>query len=236
MRFWNFSNTSGDVVKLRIEGDIVDNESAWLYEWFDDLHTSPNAFRQELEQHEGKELHVYVDSYGGSVFAGAGLYSAIKERKGKTIGIVHSKAMSAGTMPLMACDKVLMSPVANLMIHDPITSLHGDLAEFEQTVEALTTIKESIVNAYELKTDLSRKEISELMSNETYMDAEKAVSLGFADRIIDDGSEITNTFPADVTNKTTVASVQKYLELKNQHQKQETDSELEIMSLWLETV
>lgn len=233
MRFWNFSNVGDDTVELRIDGDIIDDESTWLYEWFDETYTSPNKFRQQLQEHESKELRVIVDTYGGSVFAGASIYSDLKARTGKTIGIVHSKAMSAGTVILMGCDEIKISPTATMMIHDPLTGLHGNISDFEKALEVLNSVKESILNAYELKTRLSRQELSDLMTAETWMDANKAVELGFADLVIEQPLDITNSLSikrmkfVNVTN--TLDLIKKHEDLKNEHKKKK-------LTLFLETV
>lgn len=193
VKFWNFENTGTDEVTLRIEGDIVDDDSAWIYEYFDDAHTTPSKFRDALSEHSGKTLNVIVDTYGGSVFAGASIYADLKSHNGEKIGIVNSKAMSAGTVILMACDEIRMSPAAQMMIHDPLTGMYGSLEDFKHTVTVLESIKASILNAYELKTGKSRKELSDLMTAETWMDAVKAVELGFADSVIDNDLQVENS-------------------------------------------
>lgn len=77
-----------------------------------------------------------------------------------------------------------MSPVSMLMIHNPITIAFGNTAEMQKAIDMLNEVKESIINAYEIKTGLSRNKISKLMDSETWMDARKAVELGFADSIL----------------------------------------------------
>lgn len=93
-------------------------------------------------------------------------------------------AASAASVIAMAGTKVLMSPVSMLMIHNPITVAMGDAGEMEKAIEMLGSVKDSIINAYEIKTGLSRAKISHLMDAETWMDANKAVELGFADDIL----------------------------------------------------
>ena len=84
----------------------------------------------------------------------------------------------------MAGTKVLMSPVSMLMIHNPMTVAFGDSGEMPKAIEMLGSVKDSIINAYEIKTGLSRAKLSHLMDAETWMDAHKAVELGFADEIM----------------------------------------------------
>lgn len=189
MPFWKFivnqaTETEPESVELRIEGDIVDDDEAWLYEWFGVPSTSPNAFKEELSQYKGKDITVWIDSYGGSVFAAAGIYNALKEHNGKITVKIDSKAMSAASVIAMAGDEVLMSPMAVMMIHNPLTGAYGDMHFFRKVADILDTIKDSIINAYALKTGRSRSKISQMMDDETWMSANVAVKEGFADGIL----------------------------------------------------
>jgi ATP-dependent Clp protease, protease subunit len=189
MPFWKFivnqaTETEPESVELRIEGDIIDDDEAWLYEWFGMPSTSPNAFKEELSQFKGKDITVWIDSYGGSVFAAAGIYNALKEHNGKITVKIDSKAMSAASVIAMAGDEVLMSPMAVMMIHNPLTAAYGNMHDLRKVADILDTIKESIVNAYALKTGRSRNKISQMMDDETWMSANVAVKEGFADDIL----------------------------------------------------
>ncbi len=189
MPFWKFianqaTETEPESVELRIEGDIVDDDEAWLYEWFGMPSTSPNAFKEELSQYKGKDITVWIDSYGGSVFAAAGIYNALKEHNGKITVKIDSKAMSAASVIAMAGDEVLMSPMAVMMIHNPLTAAYGNMHDLRKAADILDTIKESIVNAYALKTGRSRSKISQMMDDETWMSANVAVKEGFAHGIL----------------------------------------------------
>lgn len=183
MKFWRFLN-EGENVELRIEGDIIDDDEAWLYEWFGEPSASPNAFKKELDDHKEKDITVWIDSYGGSVFAGAGIYNALKEHSGKVTVKVDGKAMSAASVIAMAGDEILMSPGAIMMIHNPLTGVYGNQHDIRKVADILDEIKESIINAYELKTSRSRDEISKMMDEEKYMSANTAVEEGFADGVL----------------------------------------------------
>ena len=93
-------------------------------------------------------------------------------------------AASAASVVAMAGTEVIMSPVSMLMIHNPMTIAYGSTSEMQRAIDMLSEVKESIINAYEIKTGLSRNKISKLMDSETWMDARKAVELGFADSIL----------------------------------------------------
>lgn len=186
---WKFTNkaateTEPELVELRIEGDIIDDDDAFLYEWLGMKGTSPNAFKQELSTYSGKAITVWIDSYGGSVFAATGIYNALMEHKGTVTVKIDGKAMSAATIIAMAGGEILMSPSAIMMIHNPLTEAYGYASDLRKTADVLDEVKEAIINAYQLKTGRSRAKLSALMDDETYMNAKKAISEGFADGML----------------------------------------------------
>ncbi len=210
MKFWNFVE-SGEDIELRIEGDIIDDSEAWIYEWFGEASTSPNKFREELNKYKGKNITVWIDSYGGNVFAGAGIYNALKNHKGKVVAKIDGKAMSIASVIAMAADEIQVSPVGVIMIHNPWSVASGDMHDLRKTADVLETIKESIVNAYVLKTGKDKEVIATMMDEETWMSANVAVKEGFADEVIKTESEILNASKGvafnrlDVMNKSNEA-------------------------------
>jgi ATP-dependent Clp protease protease subunit len=184
-----------EATELRIEGDITDDKWAWLYEWFGEPHAAPNKFRNELKKLNGKDITIWIDSYGGDMFAGIGMYNALKEYKGKKT-IKVTKAMSAATLPAMAGDETLMSPGGMFMIHNPLfESVGGDARALTHYAEILDEAKEASVNIYSLETGLDKDVIREMMDNETWMSANKAVEEGFASGVLYTESEtIKNNF------------------------------------------
>lgn len=188
-KFWNFikneaTQTTPESVELRISGEIVSDDDSWIYEWFGIPATSPNNFRNELKQYKGKDIIVWIDSYGGDVFAGAGIYNALKEHDGKVTVKIDGKAMSAASVIAMAGDEILMSPVAIMMIHNPLTSAQGDMRAMRKAADVLDTVKETIINAYAAKTGKTANEISTMMDDESWMSANVAIKNGFADGIL----------------------------------------------------
>ena len=181
--FWNFQNQAEEA-ELLIAGDIIDDDDVWIYEWMDMKSTSPNSFKNELEKVKGKPLIVWIDSYGGNVFAATGIYNALKEHDGDITIKVDGKAMSAATIIAMAGDKIMMAPTSIFMIHNPLTMVEGYASDLRKTADVLDEIKEAIMNAYELKTKLSREHISELMDSESYMSTKTAIKEGFVDEML----------------------------------------------------
>ncbi len=127
---------------------------------------------------------MWINSPGGDCVAAAQIYNMLSDYKGKVTVKIDGIAASAASVIAMAGDTVLVSPVSMLMIHNPATIAWGDHAEMQKAIDMLSEVKESIINAYVLKTGLSRPKLSHLMDAETWMDANKAVELGFADEIM----------------------------------------------------
>jgi ATP-dependent protease ClpP protease subunit len=202
-RFYNFSVVNEDVT-LRLDGNIVDAEDVWIYEWLGLECTTPNAFRDELAKYKGKNITLWIDSYGGSVFAATGIYNALMEHKStgsKITAIVDGKAMSAATIPFMAGDERLISPGGMFMMHNPLSDPGMSYAsDLRKAADVLDEVKECILNAYELATGKSRDEISKLMESETYMSAKTAVDSGFATGIKFAQGKDSNESPESIMN------------------------------------
>lgn len=175
-RFWKWKNqTETEERTLFLNGTIAEDS------WFDD-EVTPQIFKDELNSGTGN-ITVYINSYGGDCVAAAQIYNMLTNYNGKVTIKIDGIAASAASVIAMAGDKVLMSPVSVIMIHNPLTMVCGDHKEMEKAIDMLAEVKESIINAYEYKTGLSRAKLSHLMESETWMNANKALELGFADGI-----------------------------------------------------
>lgn len=174
--------------------------------WFDD-DVTPALFKEELNSGEG-DITVWINSPGGDCVAAAQIYNMLMNYKGNVTVKIDGIAASAASVIAMAGNKVIVSPVSMIMIHNPATIAFGDTSEMQKAIAMLDEVKESIINAYEIKTGLSRAKLSHLMDAETWMDANSAIELGFADEIMQrntqDDIEVPNvsmTFSrASVTN------------------------------------
>ena len=176
-KFWNWvRNEDTGSRTLVLNGQISDET------WFGD-EVTPGLFREELQSCEG-DITVWINSPGGDVFAAAQIYNMLMEYPGNVDVRIDGIAASAASVIAMAGNKVSMSPVAMMMIHNPMTVAMGDKKVMQQAIDMLDEIKESIINAYELKTGQSRTKIAHMMDAETWFNAKKAVELGFADDIL----------------------------------------------------
>ena len=190
-KFWNWvRNEDTGSRTLVLNGPISDET------WYGD-EVTPGLFREELNAGEG-DITVWINSPGGDVFAAAQIYNMLKEYPGNVEVRIDGMAASAASVVAMAGDRISMSPVAMMMIHNPMTVAMGDHKAFQQAMDMLEEVKESIINAYELKTGQSRTVISHMMDDETWFNAKKAVELGFADDILYTDGEGKQEAPAAV--------------------------------------
>ncbi|EHJ56993.1 ATP-dependent Clp protease, proteolytic subunit ClpP [Streptococcus urinalis FB127-CNA-2] len=174
-KFWNFTD-EGEVRTLRIEGQIADET------WFGD-EVTPQLFKNDLLAGTG-DITLWINSPGGDVFAAARIYNMLMDYQGDVHVIIDGLAASVASVIAMAGTTVSMSPVSMMMIHNLWTLAQGEAKDMAKVIEMLGEIKESIINAYELRTGLSRTKISHLMDSESWFNAKKAVELGFADKVL----------------------------------------------------
>jgi len=174
-KFWNWVRNEGERA-LFLNGEISDET------WYGD-EVTPKLFREELLAGEGN-ITVWINSPGGDVFAAAQIYNMLMDYKGNVTVKIDGLAASAASVIAMAGTEVQMSPVAMMMIHNPMTIAIGDEKEMARAIDMLSEVKESIMNAYEVKTGISRTRLSHLMDTESWFNARKALELGFADKIL----------------------------------------------------
>lgn len=182
-KFWNWldvKNETGEVQErvLELNGTIA-SES-----WFDD-DVTPKLFKDELFEGDGP-VTIWINSPGGDCIAASQIYTMLMDYKGDVTVKIDGIAASAASVIAMAGTKVLMSPTAMLMIHNPMTMAFGNHEDMQKAIEMLDEVKESIINAYEIKTSMSRAKLAHLMDAETWMNANKAIELGFADDVLVD--------------------------------------------------
>ena len=176
-KFWNWVRDADTGERtLVLNGQIAEDS------WFGD-EVTPAIFRDELMKGEGN-ITVWINSPGGDVFAAAQIYNMLMDYKGDVTVRIDGLAASAASMIAMAGTTVEMSPVGMMMIHNPSTAVIGNTKEMQAAIQMLDEVKESILNAYELKTGQPRQSLSDLMDAESWMNAKKAVELGFADKIL----------------------------------------------------
>ncbi len=176
MKFWKWSNSvSSNNQELILDGPIASD--TW---WGDEV--TPDLFREELKQHAG-DLTVVINSPGGDVFAGLAIYNALVNHNGNVTVRVDGLAASIASVIAMAGDKIIMSPGSMIMIHRPSVYAAGTVDDMEKAKDVLLKIEEGITPIYAKRTGLDEDKIAELLEAETWMLADKAVELGFADEV-----------------------------------------------------
>ena len=179
-KFWNWKKvTNEEAVErvLELNGTIAEES------WFED-DVTPKMFKDELYSGDGP-ITVWINSPGGDCIAASQIYSMLMDYKGEVTVKIDGIAASAASVIAMAGNKVLMAPTALMMIHNPAMAAFGDHNDMAKAIDVLNEVKESIINAYQIKTDKSRNLLSKLMEAETWMNANKAIELGFADGILE---------------------------------------------------
>lgn len=174
-RFWNWSGPQNQRV-LTINGTIAEDS------WVDD-EVTPQVFQDELSQGKGP-IDLWLNSPGGDCVAASRIYTMLMNYPDDVNVKIDGIAASAASVIAMAGTKVSMAPTAMIMIHNPLTIVGGQKEDLDQAAQMLAETKESIINAYELKTNLPREKISSMMDDETWMNVNKAIELGFADNML----------------------------------------------------
>ena len=177
-RFWNWVKNEDETRTLFLEGVIAEES------WFED-DVTPAIFKEELFAGDGP-ITLHINSPGGDCVAASQIYTMLMEYPHDVTVQIDGLAASAASVIAMAGTKICMSPTSLLMCHNPFTAAMGYTVEMRKAIQLLDEVKESIINAYQIKTGLSRAKLSHLMDSETWMNANKAIELGFADDVLAD--------------------------------------------------
>lgn len=183
-QFWSWVKDES-VNELILDG-VVASES-----WFED-EVTPQMFRDELAGKVG-DITVRINSPGGDVSAGIAIYNYLREHDGQVTIKVDGIAASIASVIAMAGDKIVMLPGAMMMVHQPWTIVQGTSDDMIEAAAALKKFGESIVPIYAARTGLSEDRINELLKAETWMTAQDAVELGFADEMVEAKTSVSDS-------------------------------------------
>lgn len=201
-KFWQWKNqvegSEQEQRVLELNGTIAEES------WFDD-DVTPMMFKNELFSGKGP-ITIWINSPGGDCIAASQIYAMLMDYPDEVTIKIDGIAASAASVIAMAGTKVLMAPTALMMIHNPATITMGDHEDMKRAIEMLNEVKESIINAYEIKTGESRIKLSHLMDAETWMNANKAIELGFADEVLKDEKLSDTTISAYAFSRKAVAT------------------------------
>ncbi|SKA89672.1 ATP-dependent protease ClpP, protease subunit [Clostridium sp. USBA 49] len=171
--------------KINVKGDIVSSSDKWIYDWLGIEATSPKDIIKALDEANGQDIEVDINSGGGDIFAGSEIYTALRSYRGNVQINIVGLAASAASVISMA-GKSRITPTGLFMIHNVSGEAAGDYRTMDKTSDILKTANQSIANAYKEKTGLSDEDLLNLMNKETWMSAEDAVKNKFVDEIMFD--------------------------------------------------
>lgn len=177
-------------MRIRINGTIVDNDSKWIYDWYEIDSFSPNDLHGELDKlNEYDPVDIEINSPGGYVVAGSEIYTALIGHKGPVNVKITGLAASMASVIAMAGTNVKISPTARIMIHNASATADGDYRDFEKFSKNLKKVNEVISNAYLLKTNIEREKLLDMMDEETWLTPDEAMEFGFVDEIMSSKDE-----------------------------------------------
>lgn len=182
--------------EAQIRGDIIDNDTKWIYDWLEWESTCPNDIKSVIDTLEqGEELRVIVNSGGGDVFAGQEIYTLLRKCE-NSISEIDSMAGSAAGVAAMGAGRVLISPVGMIMVHNVTGSGYasGDYHLYEKRAKALKEMNAALAQSYTEKSGRPLEEILKIMDRETWLTANQAIEMGFADEMMGAGMQVTNSY------------------------------------------
>ena len=174
------------MARISVRGTIIPSDYQEIYDWFGIEGTSPRSVWKVIDGLNGEDVDVEINSGGGSVFAGSEIYAMLKAYTGRVTVKVVGVAASAASVIAMAGDHVMIAPTAQIMIHNVSTCACGDYRDLQHEADVLENYNKSIANAYQLKTGMDGEKLLDMMNSETWLNAQQAKELGFADEIMFD--------------------------------------------------
>lgn len=166
-------NLTAESADLYIYGEIVDNTD---WKW-DESDVMPNDVVEALNQVDGlSELNIYINSPGGSVFAGLAIYNMLRRNKAKKKVHIDGVAASIASVIALAGDEIYIPKNAFMMIHKPWTIAIGDSTHFKKVAEDLDKIESGLMEVYyeNLLEGVSSEEIDQMVQDETWLTGEEA--------------------------------------------------------------
>ena len=199
--------------KCNIKGAIISNGAKWIYDWLGIEATAPKDIEKVLDEANGEDVEFAINSGGGDVFAGSEMFTLIKKYPGNTEAEVLGIAASAASLPLMAVKKSRISPTAQVMIHNVSSGARGDYRAMQHSADVLKGWNDSISNAYMMKTGMSKEALLELMNQESWLTAQRALEMKFVDEIM--FMDTSNTLVNSVSNDAVVIPEEVINKLQN---------------------
>lgn len=169
--------------RVNVYGSIIPNDYKWYFDYFEEDSTCPRDVQNVINEANGEDIEVYINSPGGIIEAGSEIYTMLRAYKGEVKIYIVGEACSCASIIAMASYSE-MSPTALMMVHCVSSGARGNHSDMEHMAEVLRTADDALSNAYMAKSGMSKKEVLNMMENETWLTAEKAKELGLVDAIM----------------------------------------------------
>lgn len=171
-------------MQVQMKGTILPNDWAEVmrYYGFED-NFCPGDLKAALDS--GEDIELVINSDGGSLVAGTEIYSLLVGYTGHTTAHIQSRAASAATVAMMACDRIVAEPVSLICVHNPSVETAGDSHTLRHTAEELDKVKDSIIAAYRGRSKVTDEEMAALMDKDLFISAEEAMEYGLVDAVLE---------------------------------------------------
>ena len=191
LKIKNDSNTGFKIInKSETNAELIIYSEIGETYWGEGV--SAKSFNVELKElpKSVTQIDVRLNSPGGNVFDGIVIYNRLKQHSANVTVYIDGIAASIASIIALAGDEVIMSEGSMIMIHKPMSGVYGNSQEMLEMVDRLDEVEEQLIGIYRRKTNLDRTEIKDMLSKETWMDAQEAVDMGFADSMMEEDEEI----------------------------------------------
>lgn len=204
---------------IKVSGAIVPNDDKWIYDWLEYEATCPKDVEKALNEANGEEVTLLINSGGGDIGAGNEIAYHVSQYKGYTVADIAGYCCSSATLPACAAKKARMSPSALYMIHNVSSYARGDHQTFTHEAGVLKTASEAISMTYQQKTGKSENELLKMMDKETWLNATQAKEYGFIDEIIGENQmqrlQLANATPGTLLSKETIEKLRNQIKNPN---------------------
>ena len=194
-KVWEFKQSANqDTLEMYVYGDVESDSYDWWTGQNIESETSADHFRNELAKYpDAKQINIYINSYGGSVYEGTAIYTQLKRHPAQKTVFIDGFACSVASVIAMAGDRVVMPPNTMMMIHNMWTWVVGNASELRKAADDLDVMMESNRQVYLKKADgkITEEQLVQLLDGETWLTAQQCLDYGFADEIAGIDADLT---------------------------------------------
>ncbi len=206
------------MVTIPVKGMITPNDMAEVYSWFGYEVVTPIDVSKSLNDANGQDITLEINSPGGYVDAGSEIYTALKKYQGNVTAQIVGQACSAASWIALAADRVEMSPTAQLMIHRAATGVDGNVDDVASALQSLNSLDSAFVDLYSKRSGMDKQDVYRMMCKTTWMNAKEAVNNGFADAIMfeeNSAPAVINAYGVPVLSNQMITKVKNLLRDKS---------------------